>query len=643
MIEEIEDIDYTLIAGFLRGLKPDPIIPPSEWADLYRELPDVSAESGRFRTARTPYVIEPLNRLGVHDPAQKIIVKKGSQVGFTELANNWLGYIIDVAPAPMLYVMPTDTMMKDTSKNRIAKMIESTPRLRERIKPSRSRESSNTLLYKEFEGGFVKFVGANSPVGLASTAVRYVYMDEIDRYPMSVDGEGSALGLGETRTSTFGARKKLFYTSTPTLKGSSAIDIEFDKTGQRFYNIPCPRCGEFIILNFQQLRYEVGRYDEVKYECPHCAELIPERMKPSMLSKGQWIPLYPDREDGVVYGYHLSAMYSPYGWYSWGQMVREYEESKGDIPKTIVFANTKLGECYEEAPGDKPDWETIYDRAHNDKNKYEPNKPFASVVFLTAGVDVQADRLEVNIIGWMKGKISQQIDYRVLLGDTDKDEVWKQLTEIINGSWIREDNQEITLRKVAIDSNYNTATVHEFVKRFPISKVVAIQGRHKLDGYFAPPRTVEYTVKGKKLKNAKLFGVGVNTIKKELYGFLKLSIDRETGEVPNGYCHFLAKEPSFFRGLTAEELTQVVNRRGFAEYVWVKKYERNEPLDTFIYARAAAAMCGMDNWSIDRWERELFIGVTPAKVAPKVVVTEQKTIAAPVALRKKPKSSFWKT
>ena len=156
----------------------------------------------------------------------------------------------------MLYAMPTDTMMKDTSKNRIDKMIESTPTLASKIAPSKARVKGNTLQYKEFKGGCLKMVGANSPVGLSSTAVRYVYMDEIDRYPLDVGGRGSALALAETRTITFGARKKIFLTSTPTRKGISAIDAAFEPTGQRFFHVPCPHCNAFQVLGIENLRYE---------------------------------------------------------------------------------------------------------------------------------------------------------------------------------------------------------------------------------------------------------------------------------------------------------------------------------------------------------------------------------------------------
>jgi len=426
-------INLLPIAGFLRGITPDPLLTVSEWADQFRFLPQESAEPGKFKMSRTPYLEEIADHLSVSDPAQEIIFKKPSQVGGTEAGNNWLGYIIDIAPSAMLYVMPTDTMMKDTSKNRIQKMIDSTPSIKHKIKPARAKDANNTIQFKEFEGGFFKGVGANSPVGLASTAVRYVYLDEIDRYPMSVGGEGSAIDLAKTRTATYGARRKIFLTSTPTIENTSAIDLEFKKTGQRSYYVPCPFCGTLQTLKFDQLRWDNDNMKsadfKVEYECEHCNELISERHKTKMMSKGhgQWIAEKPENENGLIFGYCLNALYSPYGWYSWVDIVKDYTEAQNDIPKMITFTNTKLGEVYADK-GDKPDWEALWLK----REKYKMNEPFQEVGLITAGVDVQADRLEVEIVGWIKGKKSQSIDYRVLFGNTAEEEVWKLLYSVLN-------------------------------------------------------------------------------------------------------------------------------------------------------------------------------------------------------------------
>lgn len=632
MPELADDIDLSVIKGFYTGLAPDAVMSVAEWADQKRILPETSAEPGKFRTSRTPYAREIMEKLSVSDPAQKIVMKKGSQVGATEIGNNWVGYSIDVAPAPFLYIMPTDTMMKKTSKQRIEKMIESTPELRAKVSRSKGKDSGNTLMYKEFPGGFLSMVGANSPVGLSSTPAKNIYGDEIDRYPESVGGEGSAVDLAETRTATFGNRRKMLLTSTPTKKGASQIDNEFEKTGQRYFHVPCPHCNAYQVLVIEQLRYEVGKYQAVTYECLECNKTIEERHKTRMLNAGKWVAKYPEKEDGYTFGYHLSAMYSPYGMYSWGRMAKDYEESKNDIPKKIVFINTKLGECYEADQGDKPDWEALYERAE----KYDLNRPFSSVTIITAGVDVQADRLEIEIVGWMKGKRSQQIDYRVLYGDTAQSAVWDDLEKILNETWIRDgDKAVLPLRLMAVDTGYNTEKVYSFTRKHSISRVIPIKGRENLDTYVAAPKAVDIVKAGKKIGKVKVWGIGVSMIKSELYGFLKSKIDLETGEIPDGYCHFPHRDTNYFRGITAEEIILTKNKRGYDVVVWMKKYKRNEPLDCRVYARAAAYVLGMDRWTDSRWAQEQYAYVPERDEAVPVAPSPKNQVPA------KKKSKFW--
>lgn len=629
MIDGLKHINVGLLAGLQRGLKPDPLITVSEWADDKRMLPPESARPGKFSMSVTPYNKEISDRLSVTDAAQEIIYKKSSQVGASETGNNWVGYCMDVAPASFLYIMPTDAMMKKTSKRSIQRMIETTDVLHKKIGPAR-RDGTNTITEKYWEGGSLTMIGANSPVGLASTPIRNVYADEVDRYPQNVGGEGSVLVLAKTRQISYGATKKAFITSTPTIKNQSIIDSEFEKTGQRYYHVPCPFCKEMQVLNFTQVRYTSGSFDQVYYECGFCKEPIAERHKPWMLKNGKWIPKYPERENGIMYGYHINALYSPYGMYSWADMAKDYEEAKNDIAKMIAFTNTKLGESYEEA-GEKPNWEQLYERAED----YPANKPWASIAFITAGVDVQADRLEVEIVGWMKGKISQSIDYRVIIGDTAKAEVWDELTKIVNETWIRDgDNAIMPLRLMAVDTGYNTEKVYEFTRKHSVSKVIPIKGRDKLQSFVSVPQSVEVAKAGKKIGKIKVWGIGVSLLKSELYGFLKQQIDYETGEIPNGYCHFPKRETAYFRGLTAEEIVQVTNKKGFDEYVWVKKYKRNEPLDCRNYARAAAAVAGMDRWNADRWQRE---GLAYETAPPEELLP----IPKPRPEQKIKKNSFW--
>lgn len=590
-------MSYPNISAFLRGLKTDPVLTVSEWSDEYRFLPPTSAEPGKFRMSRTPYNQEISDHLSVSSAVQVVVFKKCSQIGATETGNNWLGYIIDQAPAPTLYVMPTDTMMGDTSKGRIQPMIDTTPAIQKKIKPNKAKESGNTIQYKSFEGGFVKMVGANSPVGLASTAVKNVYLDEVDRYPLDVGGEGSAIKLAQTRTVTYGARKKIFITSTPTLDGTSAIDALFQTTGQRYFNVPCPLCGAEQPLIFELLRWEKGKYDNVNYECMHCHELIPEHHKTRMLSGGRWVASKPENEDGKTYGYHLNALYSPYGWYSWADMAKEYDESENNIPDRITFINTKLGETYKQK-GEVPDYQRLYAL----REKYEPKTCFENVAFITAGVDVQADRLELEVVGWMKGKQSQSIDYRIIMGDTSNPDTWTKLETMLNETYRRDDGVYMPISIMCIDTGYNTQHVYSFCSANLVSgRVIPIKGRDGLATIYNAPSAVHYTRAGQKLNDIKVFNIGVSVVKSELYGWLKL-MPNDDKTFPDGYCHFPERDSDYFRGLTSEKLERNTNKKGFVKYEWTKIYKRNEALDCRVYARAAAAIFGIDYLSDEHWK-----------------------------------------
>ncbi|MCE3232480.1 MAG: phage terminase large subunit family protein [Rickettsiaceae bacterium] len=182
--------------SFNAGLRPDPFLLVSEWADEYRMLSQTaSAEPGRFRTSRTPYLKEIMDCLSPSSSVEEVIFMKGAQVGGTECGNNWIGYVIDQAPGPMLVVQPTVEMAKRWSKGRLAPLIEDTAALRDKVKDPRSRDSGNTVQSKEFAGGIVVITGANSAVGLRSMPVRYLFLDEIDAYPLDVNGEGDPISL----------------------------------------------------------------------------------------------------------------------------------------------------------------------------------------------------------------------------------------------------------------------------------------------------------------------------------------------------------------------------------------------------------------------------------------------------------------
>ena len=551
---------------------------------------------------------------------------KGAQIGATESANNFIGYIIDNSPGPTLMVMPTDETVKRNSKIRIAPMIEATPNLRGKIATPKSRDGDNTVLQKSFPGGVLIMTGANSAVGLRSMPIRYLILDEVDGYPEDLDGEGSPIELAKKRTATF-PKRKILGISTPTVDGVSAIQKQFLNTDQRRYFVPCPHCQHKQYFKFENLRWDKGKPESVLYFCEGCGVGIEERHKGTMLKEkgygglAEWIATVPELSTPRKAGYHLNSLYSPPGWYSWVDAARDWEDAQGDVTKIKTFTNTVLGECYVEE-GEAPAWETLYNR----RQQYAFNQPPVEVCFITVGVDVQADRIELEVVGWGKGKRSWSIDYRVITGSTSEQFVWEKLAMVVDETWVRSDGIVLPVRCMAVDSGYNTSQVYEFCRRFDPLRVFPVKGQDSQPVIVTTPRSVYYGKTGKKIPGVKLWNIGVSILKSEAYGFLK-QVKADDGSTPKGYCEFPQYPQTYFRGLTAEQLQFRVDRKGKRNYEWVKKYERNEPLDCRIYARAAAAVFG-----IDRLTDEYYDTLAMEEAARR---TEQKP------KDKKRRSSFW--
>lgn len=584
---------FNEITKFFQGLRPLDRITVSQWADKYRFLSPVSsAESGQYRTSRTPYLRDIMDCLSVHDSHRKIVFVKAAQIGGTEGASNFVGYAMHIAPAPTMFVQPTDKMVERLSKGRIDPLIENCPELKQRVAPAKSRDSNNTITQKNFPGGLLLMVGANSAAGLRSVPIRNLILDEVDAYPQDLDGEGSPIDLAIARTRTF-PNHKIFMLSTPTIEGLSAIEREFLETDQNYYHVPCPHCGVMQPLVFANLKWEEGKPQTAKYKCNHCGELIAERHKITMLANGQWVPAKPENVNHDVIGFHLNSLYSPYGWHSWEQIARDFIAAKENPSKLKVFVNTTLGQTWAEK-GEAPPYKNLYNR----REQYKTNHVPADVCFLTAGVDVQRDRLELEIVGWCADKRSYSIDYRVIEGDTAGTAVWDDLAAVVGERWPRKDGMEFPIRMMAVDTGYNTTHVHTFCRRFVGDRVIPIKGQDHLGIAFSPPKQVDITKAGKKVGKMRQWNIGVSFLKTELYAHLRLEKD-ENGIPPPNYCHFPEYDEHYFRGLTAEEqVVKVV--RGYRKLQWVKRYERNEPLDCRVYARAAAAILGLDRLNPQR-------------------------------------------
>ncbi len=600
--------------GWSEGIRPDPQITVSEWADRYRRLPQKSsAEPGPWRTSRTPYLREIMDSLSATSTVEEVVFMKGAQIGGSEAILNCLGYLIDHSPGPAMIVQPTVELAQRFSKQRIAPLVDDTPRLAGKVAEALSRNANNSMLAKEFMGGVLIITGANSAVGLRSMPARWLLLDEIDGYPADVDGEGAPIDLAEARQRTF-ARRKRAKVSTPTIAGGSAIERAYLETDQRRYYVPCPRCGEMQPLEFQRLVWtRLGlKPEDAVYVCRGCEGRIENHEKTEILARGEWVPENPSA-DPKVRGYHLSALYSPVGWFSWGQVATSFVKAKKNPEKLRVFTNTVLGETWADR-GEAPDWQRLYER----REAYEMRTVPHGGLFLTAGVDVQKDRIVFEVAAWGRGKESWSIDYGVIPGDTADLEKgpWKDLDALLARTFPHELGAEMPIRMLAVDSGFNTQQVYTWARRYPLNRVIAIKGVDGGGVLIGAPTTVDINLKGRKqISGYKMWPVCGGIAKSELYGWLRLEAPLDNEPFPPGWCHFPEYGDDYFRQLTAEQLVARRNRKGFVKQDWeLIPGRENHALDARVYARAAAQLLGLERFQESDWAAlERMVATAPPK------------------------------
>ncbi len=564
MLKRIDD-------AWRRAIRPEPQIPVAIWADSHRMLPDTAAEPGRWRTSRTPYLREIMDALSTGNPSERVVMMKGAQTGGTEAGLNWLGYIIHNAPGLVMLVQPSLDMVRRNTVTRIDPLIASSPVLRDRVATPRSRDAGNSLFRKSFPGGQLVMTGANSAIGLRSTPVRYLFLDEVDGYPGDADGEGDPVALAIQRTATFKGRRKILMVSTPTLKGFSRIEAAFEESDQRYYHVPCLHCGDMAPITWARICWPEGRRDQAHLICEACSGVHQEHDKTALLKRGEWRA--SAQGDGRTVGFHLSALYSP--WETWAEIAIEHGKVRKDPPRLQVWVNTKLGESWEDQAGDTVPADPLMAR-REDWGEDVPD----CVAVLTAGVDVQGDRLEVQVIGWGRDEEAWVIDYRVLWGDPSGPRLWADLDGFLCGCYAHPRAvSDLPIRAAAIDTGgHHTKMAYEFCRTRLARRIWAIKGR---GGSAVPvwPRRPTRTNKGK----IPLFIVGVDAVKDAVYARLKLT------EPGPGTIHFPSRlDADYFRQLTAERVvTRFHKGRPVRSWQLKRDGERNEALDTFVYASAA--------------------------------------------------------
>lgn len=566
----------SLLIGVAKGFKPDPRLTVSEWSDTYRVLTsESSAEAGRWRTDRTPYLREIMDEMSPTSSTQQVKVIKGTQLGFSSIADNIVMCYLDLYPCPILYILPTETLAKGTSKRRITPSIRAIPHLAKKIIGGKSKDDIGEIYSKAVAGGNLSFGWSNSTSSFRSFSARVVILDDCDGYGSF--GEGDVLELGKARSDAF-SNKKIYINSTPTISTQSNIETEFEDSDQREYEMPCPDCQELMVFKWDYMHYEVDKKGRLKGEvtcsCPNCGSMIPEYKKTMMMREGVWIP----RNKGHKHkGYKLPSFYSPLGWLSWNEIASEFIKAH----KLMLTGDTRLMQVWQNTRNAQP-WVVNLDgveitNAHDRVEDYGCEVPNEAMI-ITCGVDTQDDRFECEVLAHGRNGETWSIDFKVIAGDPQFESTQEELDKYRRKTFTRKDGRLMKISGTAIDTGgHRTSAVYEYCKARMSEKVFAVKGANTAN---AP--ITNKTINNMPPNELTLFSIGVNTLKDDFYARLGIT------EIGSNFCHF-PKLPiyndKYFKSLTAEKR----NDKG----VYVKVRLRNEALDCRIYATAVLAILGI--------------------------------------------------
>ena len=567
--EEKEDLSLLL--------KPPAIISGSEWANAKRILSkEDSSEPGKYNTERAPFQKEILDEC-TNPLVERVVFVSSRQIGKTLIATNTIGYYIDIEPSPIMYMIETLEKAENFSKVRLDAMIRDNDwmRIDRKIKTS-----GNTIREKHFPGGYLSLVGANSASGLSSKVIRILIGDEVDGYPLSAGTMGSPLEWAINTTETFDNRK-IILLGSPGIEDLSVIWRAYLNTDQRKYHLPCPKCGFPQELVFEQLKFPDFIPEFCYYECLNCKAKLEEKNKFEMLPEGEWIKTFPERINKP--GFHISRLYSPFS--SWSKMVEEFLHAKKQKDEGIegpyqVFWNTSLARTYNPytAPTSVTELEKRTETYLDEKNIILPSK----VVLLTAGIDVQDDRLEIEIDGWGVNEESWVIEYKILTGEPALPGLWNELDEYLKKKFKHPSGLFIGITAAGIDTGgHHTQKVYDFVRGKQARRIYGIRGASQ-PGKPIAPRKPSYNNKGK----IPLYFIGTSAGKDVIYSRLRLT------EPGPGYMHFEKRfcDEEYFRQLTSNKK---VRRKSGYEYELLPG-RRDEVLDCKNYSYAALRIYNRD-------------------------------------------------
>ena len=553
----------------LESLLPPEDLTVSEWAEKYRMLDSkTSALPGPWRNAMTPYLIGVMDAMLDYE-TEELVLCKASQLGGTEAILNILGYIVQQDPSPTMVVYPSDVLAESVAKNRIVPMIEASPALRERYQANNSKK-----LELQFDGMYLSLEGSNSPSNLASKAIRFLLLDEVDKYPGASAKESDPISLARERTKTF-QNRKIFITSTPTIttghvwKSLQGCDVE------KHYFVPCPHCGKMIELKWSQVKFPDGegmsyadRAEMAMYVCPECDAIITDQHKAQMLRQGEWRTVKENTPYHRKVGFWINTLYSPFIRFS--DVVREFLSSKDDPEKLQNFVNSWLAEPWEDTKL-RTSADLVMERQTNLGEGIVP----AWAKLLTAGVDVQENCVYWTIRAWGNYITSQNIAHGQAANLHD-------LERIMNLSFPREDGGEaMVVNLCLIDSGFEADMVYDFCAA---NSEWAVPSKGSSTPMYTHYKRSTVNKPASKAYGTELIVVDTGKYKDMIAGRMRKKLDEQGRWTVYAGC-----DREYAEQVTAEHKINV-KKGGRITQKWEQKHSHgaNHYLDCEVYAMAAA-------------------------------------------------------
>ena len=571
--QQTEDVPEWYLRA-LSNLKPPERLTVSEWADKYRILTEKESNfPGAWKTSRVPYLKGVMDAMSDTDTEEVVFVKP-TQVGGTEFLYNTLGYVIMQDPSPCLLVYPSDQLAEFASKNRIQAMIGITDGMVDRYLPNESK-----MLELQFSGMYLVLTGAQSPSALASRPVRFLLLDEVDKYPIRCGDEADPVSLARERTKTFSYNKKILMASTPTIESNYIWQGYVTADERRHFYVPCPHCGEMQVFEFKNIKWPEGVNEPTKvkdlawYECPHCKGMIRDAQKMKMLLNGEW---RGDKKDKTAparkVAFHLNSIYSP--WVTFGDMAKEFLESKDFPEKLRNFVNSWLGE-----PFRNKEAQNIAADLMQHQHRWDRGVVPEGAQLLTVGVDVQLNHFWWSVWAWGEKVTGWMVDY-------GRVETWDELEEIVvDRQYCNEDGEPFYVNLAAIDSGFRTDECYEFCAQFAeVARPIKGSSKRLTSPYSVTTLEKERNTYG----GLRLYVLDTHYFKDLLFGRL-----RKEPTTPGSWSLFRDVPPEVVEHFTSEQKVLMTDRktgRVIEEYQKVSSHAQNHILDTAVYAAAAAEM-----------------------------------------------------